>query len=597
MWQAHDSSLPTLEIMKAPRRPSFGFCCLFVCCSLFVIANANVHAEDEDEEDEWIDPYDMLNYDPLTQRMRKPKESASYQNVPTKRREFSSESCEAQRCPDVSECATKLESLQKEFDGYKKKGTAASVKPVCLPVFKRFLTKLLKETSKLGLPDDGQASVHYDADVKLSKQSLAEIQKLLNEENDWTTGAMDEALSQILVRFKLHDREAWKWRSEDTFYVDADTALKVSLIVLIIVAVICTELWSVVSWFVQFWRMFAVCFFISLIWNWFHLYMVAFAEHKKNIVEVESFNGKCTGLKQLDWKDSLSEWYRRTWTLQDDPCKKYYEVLVVNPILIVPPTRALTVTITSFITDPLKQIGQGISEFLRALLKDLPVTLQLPVLLIIALAILVFMYGGAQAAIHQAVRFPRLGWRRDQPPPAVGQHQAPRIREREEAWDRGDAPQPLQDNRNGGNQAGNQGGLRAGDAYAPQNRQEDRSMEVRQEFSSVPRQTQRVETVRATGNMFSDDETDQHRTEEVAPDTKEKAEPEGKAEEKEKNAPTEDKKEQKDTDRSEPVTGVPSAQTDVKTLGANQENQGVSADLSDEEGYSSFKTPVQETLH
>ncbi|KTG40527.1 hypothetical protein cypCar_00018263 [Cyprinus carpio] len=305
-----------------------------------------------------------------------------------------------------------------------------------------------------------------------------------------TIGQLEPWMSQILVRFKLHDHEAWKWRFEDTFYVDADTALKVSLIVLIVVAIICTKLWSVVSWLVEFWRMFAVCFFISLIWNWFHLYMViilvAFAEHKKNIVEVESFNGKCTGLKQLDWKDSLSEWYRRTWTLQDDPCKKYYEVLVVNPILLVPPTKAIIVTITSFITDPLKQIGQGISEFLRALLQDLPVTLQLPVLLIITVAILMFMYGSAQAAMHQAVRLPRLGWRRDQPPPAAGQHQAPQLQEHEEARDRGDAPQPLQDNRNRVNQAGNQGdwGFTAADAHSLQ------SMEHQQEFSGVPRRTE-----------------------------------------------------------------------------------------------------------
>uniref|UniRef100_A0A672QDL1 Chloride channel CLIC-like protein 1 n=1 Tax=Sinocyclocheilus grahami TaxID=75366 RepID=A0A672QDL1_SINGR len=193
---------------------------LQIFCSLFVIANANTHQEDED--DAWIDPYDLLNYDPMTKRMRKP----------------------------AMETTTS----------------------VCLPVFKRFLSRLLKETSKLGLPDDGQTSMHYDAEVKLSKQSLVEIQKLLNEENDWTTGAMDEALSQILLRFKLH--EAWKWHFEDTFYVDADTALKVSLIVLIVVAIISTELWSVVCLFVQFRRMFAVCFFISLIWNWFHLYMV-----------------------------------------------------------------------------------------------------------------------------------------------------------------------------------------------------------------------------------------------------------------------------------------------------------------------------------
>ncbi|XDV22237.1 hypothetical protein PO909_027178, partial [Leuciscus waleckii] len=119
----------------------------------------------------------------------------------------SSESCDVPR--DASECNNKLEILKKEFDELKKKRTATSSKPVCLPVFKRFLSKLLKETSKLGLPDDVKTAMHYDAMVKLSKQSLAEIQKLLNEENDWTTGAMDEALSQILVKFKRHNHEAW----------------------------------------------------------------------------------------------------------------------------------------------------------------------------------------------------------------------------------------------------------------------------------------------------------------------------------------------------------------------------------------------------
>lgn len=193
------------------------------------------------------------------------------------------------------------------------------------------------------------------------------------------------------------------------------------------------------------------------------------------------------------------------------------------------------------------------------------------------------MYGSAQAAIHQAVHFPRLGGRRDPPPPAVGQRRAPQVREHEEAWEGGDAPQPLQvlqDNRNRVNQAGNQAGdqnFRAGDALAPQNRQEDRSMELRQGFSGVPRGTQRVETVRATGNMSSDDETDfQQRTEEVDPGKTENADPEVKAEEKEKTASTVDKKEQKETrsaDRSEPETNVPSVQTDVKTLGTNQGNE------------------------
>ncbi|XP_073699779.1 chloride channel CLIC-like protein 1 [Garra rufa] len=370
--------LAAVEIMMAPNCSLHGFWSLHIFCSLFLIAHAKIH---QDEDDVWIDPFDMLNYDPTTKRMRKPSESASYPNMPTKRREFSSESCEAQQCPDVSECTSKLESLQKEFDEQKKNGNSTSIKPV----FKRFLSRFLKETSELGLPIDGQTSMHYDAEVKLSKQSLLEIQKFLNEENDWSAEAMDEALSQILVRIKIRDHEAWKWRFEDTFCVDANTTLRVSLYFVLQVSLIHTELWSVVSWFVLFWSMFAVCFFISLIWNWSHLSKV-------------------------------------------------------------------------------------------------------------------FMYG------VQAI----FGWRRDQTPPAWG----------------GDASQPLQDNKNRVNQAGTQGdqGFRAGDAYYPQNKQEDVSMDLPQNFSSRPRGTQRVETLRATGNMSRDDETDfQQWTEEVDPRTKENA--------------------------------------------------------------------------
>ncbi len=46
-------------------------------------------------------------------------QSASYPNVPTKRREFSSESCEVQPCPDVSEGTSELQILQKEVKNMK----------------------------------------------------------------------------------------------------------------------------------------------------------------------------------------------------------------------------------------------------------------------------------------------------------------------------------------------------------------------------------------------------------------------------------------------------------------------------------------------
>ncbi|KAJ8279121.1 hypothetical protein COCON_G00061870 [Conger conger] len=265
--------------------------------------------------------------------------------------------------------------------------------------------------------------------------------------------------------------------------------MQVCACVLIVVVIICTELWSTVSWFVQFKRVFAVCFFISIAWNWLYLYKVAFAEHQANIVKLESFNEKCTGVKKIDWKDNLSEWFRSTWTLQDDPCMKYYELLIVNPMLLVPPTKAISVTITTFITEPLKHFGQGISEFLRALLKDLPITLQIPVLLTIVLAILVFMYGSAQAAIQHVLPRP-LGGRQNPPPAVAAQGPVPQLREA--------APdQP----------AGGDAPLQA----PPPRRQVQHRAPVHQRRQNRHREDQApvlVETLRQADQAFAEDEID-----------------------------------------------------------------------------------------
>lgn len=61
--------------------------------------------------------------------------------------------------------------------------------------------------------------MHYDAEIILKRQTLVEIEKFLNGE-DSLPGALDDALSDILINFKLHDFERWKWRFEDSFGVD-----------------------------------------------------------------------------------------------------------------------------------------------------------------------------------------------------------------------------------------------------------------------------------------------------------------------------------------------------------------------------------------
>ncbi|XP_060732868.1 chloride channel CLIC-like protein 1 [Tachysurus vachellii] len=468
-----------------------------------------IHGNNNNDDDEWLDPFDMLKYDSTSKRMRKFAEASSYNNVPTKRREYSEDSREVPQCPDMKECTDKVNMLQRQIEEHSRTVTFSSQQPTCNPVFKRFLAKLLKEINKLGLPTAVTAEMHYDAEVKLSRQMVSEIQKLLNDDNGWRSGALDDALSNILINFKLHDYEAWNWRFEDTFGVELNTIIKASVVVFIIVCIICTEMWSAVSWFVQFKRMFAICFFISLVWNWFYLYKISFAEHQAKVIKMENFNGKCTGVKKIDWMDNFKEWIRTTWTLQDDPCKQYYEVLIVNPILLVPPTKAITITMTTFITDPLKHFGKGISEFLRALLQDLPVTLQIPVLLLIGLSILVFIYSIGQAAVHHAVLRPLQGSRQDPLPSTAQQPAAPPLQEpaehREEErvlLTRGDANCTAQSRHHVGQEVNN---------VNPRVNQGDNRSDIRQRRPNKQRHEQQrvyVETLRNADSLYSGDKAD-----------------------------------------------------------------------------------------
>lgn len=68
-------------------------------------------------------------------------------------------------------------------------------------------------------PDENKGDMHYDAEIILKRQTLLEIQKFLSGE-DWKPGALDDALSDILINFKFHNFETWKWQFEDSFGVD-----------------------------------------------------------------------------------------------------------------------------------------------------------------------------------------------------------------------------------------------------------------------------------------------------------------------------------------------------------------------------------------
>ncbi|XP_030310746.1 chloride channel CLIC-like protein 1 [Calypte anna] len=350
-----------------------------VLCAVVLIGSGKV------QDDDWIDPTDMLNYDAASGAMRRPLK-ANYHDSEDK-------TVDAVSTEILPSCSREVDSLQQKIVECEKRN-AKSRESRSFYIFKRYLNKILNEAGKLGLPEENVGRVHYDAEIILTRQQYLEILRFLNEET-WQSGAVDDALSDILVNFKHHDYDAWNWRFEDTFGIDLYNLFMILLCLVCIVTVIATELWTHIHWFVQLKRVLLISFLISFAWNWLYLYKVAFAQQKADIAKMGQFDNICA--EKLGWRESLLEWFTSKWTLQDDACQKYYETLLVNPVLLVPPTKALAITFTNFVTEPLKHVGQGVGEFIKALMKEIPFILQIPVLFMMALAVLAFCYGAGSS--------------------------------------------------------------------------------------------------------------------------------------------------------------------------------------------------------
>ncbi|KAF5894706.1 chloride channel CLIC-like protein 1 isoform X1, partial [Clarias magur] len=179
----------------------------------------------------------------------------SYSDMLANSTEHGQDPFQMAQCLEAEECTDNVNMLQREIEGLRRRVMFSSQQPTCSSVFRRFLAKLLKKIEKRALP--------------------------------------------------TADFEARNGRFEDTFGVDPDTVIKVILLVFIIVVIICIMMWSTVSWCDQFKRLFVVCFFISVVWNWLYLYKIAFYEHQASMVKFENVMDKCTGITEMDWLDSF----------------------------------------------------------------------------------------------------------------------------------------------------------------------------------------------------------------------------------------------------------------------------------------------------
>uniref|UniRef100_UPI00358E6586 chloride channel CLIC-like protein 1 isoform X1 n=2 Tax=Myxine glutinosa TaxID=7769 RepID=UPI00358E6586 len=387
-----------------------------VLIGVYVQANKQVSAV----PDGWLDFMDMLNYDQATGTMRNNEEASES-------KELELQSMKLRICRNEllhlrhefeSACSSRLQHLNQSLklcleagDDWQKRGHV---------FLQRYIKRILRELEAFGLPTEATKERHYDAKIVVRARDIALMTAVSrggeygNEgerekdasEKELSNPGLNHLLDKLLIDFQPHDPESWHWRFEDTFHVELSTFIWLCISVLSIIFCISTELYTRVSWRMQLWRLLIISFLISIPWNWLHLYKLAFAEKQAKIVSSQVPN-YCIGSQYMSWRDSLWEWARQSFTLQEDPCLIHHRNMLVDPILEVSPTKALAVTLTTFVLEPVKYLGGAFGDFLRATYHNLPWHLQLvaTVLLFSALLALPHILGRAHLAILQQVQY------------------------------------------------------------------------------------------------------------------------------------------------------------------------------------------------
>ncbi|XP_068096193.1 chloride channel CLIC-like protein 1 isoform X2 [Hyperolius riggenbachi] len=335
---------------------------------LISICLATCHGTYQDLD--WIDPTDMIHYDAAAGRMRKEREDIS-QEENDSRTEYANQKYGM----DVDEL--------KQIEEYRK---TEQMPQNSEPAFRRFLLRILDEAKQLGLPDASQPEIHYNAEVVLTKEKVAEIWRYLSD-RDWHAGALDEALGSTLVGFKYYNKEECRWNFEDYVGTDPMTVVMISLTLLTVVVMIATQMWTRIGLLSLIPRICVIIFLTSLPWNWMYLYRVAFAEQQAELTKMKTSDEACG--RERTWLDGLFGWFKSSSSFQNDPCEEYYKSLTINPVLQVAPIKALSFTIADIPTEAMKHLCKGIGESLQALLAKVPYFYQPAVLMIIALALFV----------------------------------------------------------------------------------------------------------------------------------------------------------------------------------------------------------------
>lgn len=207
--------------------------------------------------------------------------------------------------------------------------TVANASPCDTPYFKKVVRSILEN-----LEDRGD----HEVVVTASKDDVATLEKFIKS-NDGNVQDVCEVIINIISNFKGKDDmyDFGQWDNSSLSYITKEAILILVSLILVICAAIVFETRTRLTWRTQFWGVLFLCFIVSIPWEWYRLYRKAFAS-KQAQMEKE-IPKHCRPDHELRPLESFSLWLRNSFTFTDDACVKYQEMLLVDPIWEISPSK------------------------------------------------------------------------------------------------------------------------------------------------------------------------------------------------------------------------------------------------------------------
>lgn len=324
------------------------------------------------EEDVFIDPHDMLN--PRRKILKEEGEKPEEEKTP----KINPKLLDIQ--PSISEDNTlppDIENIKKPAD-VKQDTQKECLKTDVGKHLLRSYVKSLLAYFELKRPSSG--SQEYNMLLQLSVHDFEMLQKFVSEESkDLHTLHESAVILTDMIRSVSRSHLGTMGKIsiwfEDKYGASIDAALKMVAVLLMASVFATLEMKLQMSWRQRFMKLIVLSFIVSIPMTWFELYKAE--QIKQETVAMKDAPAECLKNDSIseNWLNAGFQFITSMVTLKEDKCQKYYEYVMIDPFLKVPPTKAVGVTFVRFFLSPLKDVGASLSSFIRELLIDLPLTL------------------------------------------------------------------------------------------------------------------------------------------------------------------------------------------------------------------------------